>query len=178
MTTIKYDISTNYFKCYNESQGIMINKNRVLKKKNGKVFGYLEHGLILLLYVFAISICSKIIWLIDSESIFSEIISFFIPLALILVIIYYVSFVIFYHHEKKKTHRGKLIFDEEGITDITEENIKVGLPWENILGVVTTKNTVTIITNKPVYFFVGIEEKENIIKAIEKYQENLLIIKK
>lgn len=178
MTTIKYDMSNNYFKCYNESQGIMVNKKQVLKKKNGKVFGYLEHGLIFLLYTVLLSILSKLLWFMDNENVFSEIFSILVTLLFVFIGIYYMSFVIAYLFENKKTHRGKLVLDDEGITDITEEKVKVGLPWGNILGVVTTKNTLTIITDKPVYFFVGNNEKEKLIKAISKYKEDVLIIEK
>ena len=139
MTTIKYDMSNNYFKCYNESQGIMVNKKQVLKKKNGKVFGYLEHGLIFLLYTVLLSILSKLLWFMDNENVFSEIFSILVTLLFVFIGIYYMSFVIAYLFENKKTHRGKLVLDDEGITDITEEKVKVGLPWGNILGVVTTK---------------------------------------
>ena len=178
MTTIKYDMSNNYFKCYNESQGIMVNKKRVLKKKNRKVFGYLEHGLLLLLYTVLISILSKVLWFMDSENLLSAVLSILVTLLFVFVGIYYISFLIAYLFENKKTHRGKLVLDEDGITDITEEKITVGLPWENILAVVTTKNSLTIITDKPVYFFVGNNEKEKLIKAISKYKEDVLIIEK
>lgn len=178
MTKVKYDMSKNYFKCYNESQGMMINKKQVLKKKNKKVFGYLEQGLLFLLYTIIISILSKLLWFLDAENVFSDILSVFVALLLVWIAIYYVAFLIAYIHEKKKSHKGELIIDEDGITDISEEKVKVGLPWEKIQGVVATKTTVTIITNSPVYFFVGNDEKEKLLKAIQKYQENLLIIEK
>lgn len=178
MTTVKYDMSKNYFKCYNETQGVMVKKKQILKQENKKVFGYLEHGLILLIYVVLISISSKVVWFMDKASIFSKVLTIVEAIAFLLITIYYISFIFCYLYESKKIHKGKLIIDEDGITDISESKVKVGLPWENILGVVTTKNALTIVTDKPVYFFVGNNEKEKLIKAILKYKEDILIIEK
>ena len=47
---IKYDMNDNYFKCYNEAQGIFTNKNSLVKNPKKKVKGYIQTGLSFLMY--------------------------------------------------------------------------------------------------------------------------------
>ena len=42
--------------------------------------------------------------------------------------------------------------------------------WDKIKGFVVGKYTVTILTDTPIYFYFNISKKDEILKAIEKYE--------
>ncbi len=50
------------------------------------------------------------------------------------------------------------------------------MPWENILLVVVGKYTVTFVTNTKKVIFVNIGNKKDILKALQTYQADLLVI--
>lgn len=176
MTTVKYDMSKNYFTCYNESQGIMGSKKKILRKKQLNIQGYLQQGILMIIYTLLISICSKVLWYLDNENLFVDFLDIIIAICIVLIVVYYVAFLIAYLFERKKTHKGELKITEDGITDISEEKVTVGLPWNEISALVVSKNTVTVVTKSPVYFFVNNDSKDKLIKAVKKYREDLEII--
>ena len=72
---IQYDLTKGYFNYYNESQGIMIYRNKLLKNNNIKIHSflmYLVKNVVFLLLPFAFDIC---FYLIDPENLFSKLLN-------------------------------------------------------------------------------------------------------
>lgn len=90
--------------------------------------------------------------------------------------IYFVCFVIGYKMEKKKNHSGKLEINEKGISDTSDSGMTIAVDWNRVELAVIKKHTITFVTNTLIVFFVNIELKEDIIKALNKYNPNLNII--
>jgi len=175
---IKYDMNNNYFKCYNESQGIITKRNEIIKNPKIKLQGYLERGL-----VYSILICFLLIFTAVSSYIIT---GFFdvkrlIEMTCILfgfMAFYFAMFFVSYSVENKKTHSGELEVDVEGIKDYSDTGMVIGFSWKNIKAIVIKKHTISILTDSPIYIFMDIEYKDRLLLAIERYNKDLLIIDK
>ena len=89
--------------------------------------------------------------------------------ALVYLIVTIGSFVSNYYFRKKRNFSNKVIIDKTGLTDESFYNIKMIFKWDKILAIVVGQETVTFLTDTPVYFYFNISEKEKIMKAIKKY---------
>ena len=56
------------------------------------------------------------------------------------------------------------------------KDIEILFKWNRIAGVVIKEYSVTILTKGSVYFFFDIKEKDKILKAIKKYNKDILVI--
>lgn len=167
---IKSNMKNNYLKHYNIAKGIAVNKRRVLKNKTTKVPTYLTTALITIIIL---TICSVLFLIIDKSKIFS---SYFI-ISLIIYIIYIIVRTIWsYNFKKKKNFLNIITLNEEGLTDTSFYDIKINIKWNKIKAIVIKKSTITILTDIHLYFFFDINEKDQILKAINKYNKETLII--
>ena len=75
-----------------------------------------------------------------------------------------------YKFRKEQGFDNTVTFSKEGMIDESFYGIKMTFKWEKVLAVVIKKYTITILTDTPAYFYFNITEKNNILKALEKYQ--------
>lgn len=167
---IQSNMKNNYLKHYNVAKGIAVNKKTVLKNKTIKVPTYLLSALItiILLTFFLV-----IFHLIDKSKI--------ITILFLTMLVVYNSYVIIrttwsYNFKKKSNFLNEITLDEEGLTDKSFYGIKITLNWSKLKAIVIKKQTITILTDTNLYFFFDINEKEEILKAINKYNKDLTII--
>lgn len=175
---IKYDMTKNYFKYYNESQGIMISKNEILKNPKSKLYSYTEKGIINLLLVILTGILSKILYYLGNNGIVTKVLNIIVIIALLLLLLYFTVFYIGYFIENRKKHVGNLEIDADGIRDLSDNGMVVGFSWNNIKAIIIRKHTINIITDNSIYFFIDVTYKERLLIAIERYNKDLLIIDK
>jgi len=173
---IKYDMTDNYFKCYNEAQGIIISKKKLLSGKIKKNYSYLTRGLFYLGVVLLFVLLIMILKYFSFDAYFISFISICISIQVILLILYFVIFIVSYNKEKNKKHVGSLIIDDKGITDLSFNGIDVCVSHDKVEGVVISKNTVTIIVDGPIFFFVNNEVKKDIVNGLKKYNKDLIVI--
>lgn len=171
---IDMDISNNYFNCFDESRGIVINRNRVLKNKSSKVLSYMKTKALVFLMLFGVSLVLMIF-------------SFFISkLFIIFIFMFIVSFVyiIFgllesyfsYRYRRSKNFFKSIIINEEGIINANYYDIKMIFGWDKINAVVIGTYSITILTTTPYYFTFSIDVKEKLISSLVEYgYENKII---
>ena len=175
---IKYDMTKNYFKYYNESQGILLSKDEILKKPKSRLYSYTERGIINLLLIFLFAIISRILYYFNINNVITKVLNIMLILASIFLVLYFVIFYIGYFVENRKKHIGNLEIDADGIRDLSDSGMVVGFSWNNIKGIVIKKHTINIITDNSIYFFIDITYKERLLIAIERYNKDLPIIDK
>jgi hypothetical protein len=174
---IKYNIDNNYFKCYDESQGVMLIKGEILKKPSIKVYNYIEKGIINLFFIIIMFITSLFFKVFNMSMPFK----IFLVLAIIsfiLLICYFMIFYIGYLVEKNKVHIGNLEVDATGIKDLSDSGTIIGFSWNNIKAVVIKKHSICIIADSPISLFIDIEHEERFLNAINRYNPDLPIIDK
>lgn len=175
---IKYDMTKNYFKYYNESQGIMMVKDEILKKPKSRLYSYTERGIINLLLILLFAIISRILYYFDNNNVLTKVLNVMLIIAFIFLVLYFVIFYISYFVENRKKHIGNLEIDANGIRDLSDSGMVIGFSWNNIKGIVIKKHTINIITDNSIYFFIDITYKERLLIAIERYNKDLPIIDK
>lgn len=162
----------NYFKTYNEARGVVLNKKKILRKRNSRCMNYLTRILLTLLFVLLIVIMmsiTKSLCLYDLGVIilFIELVNIAFTLA---------SNITFYVFRKKRNFTSTIVINEEGLIDTSFQGIKMIFSWDKIKGVVIKKYSITILTDTSCYFYFDIKSKEDILKAVEKYGSKDLII--
>ena len=78
---------------------------------------------------------------------------------------------IIYQVRKKEHFTNVVKIDKNGITDESYYGIKMVFSWDKISALVVGKHTVTVLTDSPIYFYFNISEKDEVLKAIDKYEE-------
>ena len=164
---IENDFSQNFFKCFNEAQGVATAKRIILKSKNINVTTYLENlfliSILLLLFgVLFLTINNKIIFFLF---IFADLLNLFLHT------IYISERVI-----NKNNLKGNTIINEKGIINDSYKNIEMHFSWDLVQAVVIKKYSITILTKTPCFFFFDISKEEEIKKLLKKYKKENLII--
>ena len=175
---IKYDMNNNYFKCYNESQGIIAKRDDIIRNPKIKLHGYIERGIIHLLLMAILLGFVAVASYLMTGSIDVKTMTLIASILIGLIVIYYIMFLISYSVENKKNHSGSLEVDAEGIKDYSDTGMVIGFSWDNIKAVVIKKHTVNILTDSSIYIFIDIAYKDRLLLAIERYNQDLLIIDK
>lgn len=167
---IKSNMLKTYLRNYNEAKGVVVNKKRVLKHKTTKVPTYLISSLITILLLTLFTIIFTII---DKSNIFSI---YFLASLIIYILYTIIRTTWSYNFKKKNNFENTIILDEEGLTDKSFYGIKITITWDKIKAFVIKKHTITVITDTSLYFFFDIIEKDQVLKAINKYSKDTLII--
>lgn len=172
---IKYDLSDNYFKYYNEACGVSIKKKQ-LKNDKGKLetatFFFSKYFVILFL-IGILLIIFNVLWDIKICLIFGELYLFASFFSLYMVILTY-----FTSKSKLNSKIGEITINKDGISDKSNDGKTIAISWNNLDLVVVTKNTITILSNSNILYILDKKKKEDIIKEISKYSNIKIIDKK
>lgn len=173
---IKYDLTQNYLKLYNEANGVIFCKKRLIKNNNIKVRPYMQYIIIYTLTLIAIAFMYFIFGNKLELDIFKKIYYIFLKFA---ILFFFVATVTFFIGEKSKINSktGTIEINEEGIMDKSDKGHTTQFNYDAIEAVVITKHLIVIVTNIPIMIFFRNEEKEKVIETIKKYS-NILILDK
>lgn len=164
---IKEEIKQKSFRCYDEALGVAISKKYILKRKRKNILTYTEQFFLLFLLFFFLSI---VFLYVDLPKITAEALCLLASLCICMIFVRSVMFFL----------RGRKIFTtlihEEGITDESFYELKILIPWDKVLAVVVKKHSVTILTSTPILLYFDNSMQERIIKAVQKYKKDILII--
>lgn len=170
---VKYNLSNNFFKYFNEANGIIFLKKKLLKNKRTKIESYLS---IISKNAVIISIITTITYLLTSSSLIKHIITILFLINLVLYI--FILFDLYFcFKSNSNNHDGILTINKNGITDEGSNGNKVEITYQNIELIVITKNIIIFIANSPIAIFINNKNKDKIIKEIKKYSDVLIIDK-
>ena len=172
---IRYESTKNFFKSFNEANGIMMKKNSIIKNPSKKIKGFLNIIIfnIFLTLVFIILLTSIFV---HNEIIYSYVMNIGIGVLSLVVYYYLMSFSENYSAIKKSRKPGYLIIDSDGITDESDTGITVKFNWASIELITITKNAITVIGDSIIFLFVDIEDKEKVAKQIKKYISDTTVL--
>ncbi len=168
---IKSDLKNNYFKIYNESRGVVLNKSLVLKKKSARCLAYFDMMAMLLfwLLIMTVAVCFGVNrWLV------------FVLLAIDLVVLFVpiIRTIGNYRWKKANGFKNTVVIDKEGITDKSFKDIKITMGWNKIKAIVVKTYSITILTDTRIYFYFDVSDEDLILKECLKYIDKDLIIRK
>lgn len=172
---VEYDIKNNYIKYYNEANGIVALKEKLKKNPNKKVRGYLSYITLNFLVYFIIYFILNILC-VNLETVSR----FVLYLTLFIVGVYFFMIGLFFItalNNKIHSMSGTIEIGEEGISDKTDNGIKITVPYEQIELVVITNDLIVFVTKTPIVLFINNKNKDEIINEIKKYSEVQILIK-
>lgn len=174
---IKYDLSKNFFKTYNEINGIISLKKKILEEKNVKIKGFIRQLFDIIIYC-DISIFAFVCFLdLCGFNIANFSLLFDLAVLIFLVVMYHMHlFFIQYRKNKELLHIGELEINSEGIVDKSDSGLSVSVIWSQIEALVISKNAIVFIVKNSLWMiFINNECKNQLLKAIKKYNKELKI---
>ncbi len=168
---ITFDPNKSYFKCFDESRGVAMNKKYVLKNKKANVFTYTDYMFCIIL----LSFCLGAVCLFMNNHYKFALSASFVFFGLLFLSVSLIS-TYYMCHYRRKSSQLEILFDKEGITNCSYYGIKMMFSWDKIEAIVLKKNSATILTDTPVYFYFDKEQEEKLLKIVKKYKKDILII--
>ena len=165
----------NYLKIFNDSLGVSIYRDKILRNRKVKYMGYFSTTIIQLV----LSLVFLFLMLLLTTS-------YFTFLSFILFCLSIVSFVfviinamvpllcVFFFSRKDES---ELKVDKDGITFGLDDELGLKVGWVHIRGVIVGKHSINIILDYPYFFYFDKKYKSEIVKAIREYNESVLILK-
>ena len=163
---LKSRLTKDFYKYFDEARGIAIQKRKVLKNKNSSCLTYTQIQLIVVAIMLTLGLVFMSLGKVNYRGYIIGSVIFILTLAYIAICI--VSVVGYYNFRKSCSKKG-LVIDENGVTDESFYDIKLTFSWKKILGIVITKNTVTFLTDTPIYFYLDKSSQKDIIEVAERY---------
>ena len=171
---ISSDISKNFFLIYSEARGFATRKNKIIKKNKINKLGYFSR--ITLVFIFWWIIGFILLLKCDSKNCVlpSVILCLDVTFYLLLVVR---LFLISIFRKKRLGYKTSITINKKGLIDNSFYNIEMTFGWDLIKAIVVGKYSVVIFTDTPCYFTFDKSELDNILKALEKYEKEVKIIK-
>ncbi|MBR4262150.1 MAG: hypothetical protein IKQ35_02155 [Bacilli bacterium] len=170
---IKSNLSVNFFTIYGDARGIARSKRRIIKTKSKL---YLNYYLELIISFIALVVIGYYFFYSKNQ-----VISLFAFIFLVILATIYIfrifSVVATYEYRYRNNFISSITVGERGIIDESFYEIKMLFKWNKIKGVIVGKHSVVILTDTPVYFYFNRRDSHKIIKAIERYHKNIMILK-
>ena len=165
---IETDISNDFFHCFDEARGVAQHKAKILQTKSARPLSYLQGKIVTVCILLLMSAVLLFLGCINIRFITA---SWLIIILAIIYLLHALATIIVIHNiRKKQNFKNSIIIDKNGITDESYYGIKMIFSWDKIKGFIVGKYTVTILTDTPIYFYFNISKKDEILKAIEKYE--------
>lgn len=173
---ISYNMkNSNIFKMLNDSMGISLYKDNILKSRKLKYIKYFTA--MLLVTVIELVFLSMMIVL-------SKLYPSFISLTLVAVattiLIYSIikwTKPIIFSLCFTKYETGEIEITEKGIAFPFDDDITFNLGWSHIKGIIIGQESLNFITDYDYYFYLDKKYKKEVIDAIKLYRPNLIIVK-
>lgn len=173
---IKYRVKDkNSFKVFNDSMGLALNRENIIRSKNVKYLSYL------LVSILEIMICLIFLgmMIILCESYPCALSIFLVYFATILSIFMIISvlYPLLFASLVMLREENELEINENGIAFYLDDDQYILLGWTHIRALVIGKKSLNFITDNLYYFYLDKKHKDEILKAVKEYNESLLIIK-
>ena len=175
--TIKYNLSNNFTRCYNEAYGIASHRNKYLKNPRSKIHSYTYYGFIYLWLAIVYNLLTCLLYKLIGYNTFICFLCCLMHIINFIVVLYFIYYLLRLMISKQRKIKGSFILDKKGLIDSTFKGIKILFEWSKIKVVIVGKHSITILTDTPIYFFVNRDLESTLIPALKTYKKNLLIIK-
>ena len=173
---IKYTMNRrNILKVFNDSLGVALNRENILRSKNVKYINYLTF-VILELLICSIFLSLMIFLTFYFYCLLSICLTIFGLCALIYVMISTMIPLIFATCFFRRDD-VEIEINEEGITYTLDDDETLTLGWSHFKGVIVGKHSVNLITDYKYYFYFDKEHQKEIIDAVKKYNDSIIVVK-
>lgn len=173
---IKYNIKNgNSFKVFNDSMGIALNRENIIRGKKVKYLSYLTISILellismlflglMLLLNYSYSCTLSLILIVIATLLF-----IYIMINILYPFLFATCFVI--------KEENELEINEKGVSFYFDDDTCYTLGWTHIRALAIGKYSINFLTDDSYYFYLDKKYQGAVIKAIKEYNESLLIIK-
>ena len=174
--TVKYqNTKANYLKIFNDSLGVSIYRDKILRNRKVKYMGYFSTTIIQLV----LALVFLFLMLLLTTSYYTFLSFFLFSLSLVSLIFVIINamlplFSVFFFLRKDE---GEIKVSKEGILFGLDDELGLSVGWAHVRGVIVGKYSVNIILDYPYYFYFDKKYKNEIVKAIREYNDSLVILK-
>lgn len=173
---IKYNIkNSNSFKVFNDSMGIALNRENIIRGKKVKYLSYLTVSLLELLIVI---IFLGLMLLLNSS--YPCTFSFVLIIVATLLFIYMMINILYpflFATCFVLKEENELEINEKGVSFYFDDDSCYTLGWTHIRALAVGKYSINFLTDDSYYFYLDRKYQADVIKAIKEYNKSLLIIK-
>lgn len=173
---IKYNIKDDKpLRRYNESMGIALFKDSILKNRKLKFIKYttvafIELLVALIFFAMTLILSNKFYCLLSNILLlFSSISLVYMAFKIIVPLCMSLSFM--------GDDEGQIEIDERGISFYFDEELILTLGWMHLKGVIIGEYSINFITDNKYYFYIDTKQKKEVVKAIKEYQSNTIIVR-
>ena len=167
--------SDNFFKIYNDMQGVSNRFYKIKKGKKVRVHNYTYYAKIMAILVIFIFLFPLIF----------RVYNFFIkilitkvsPFIITFLILYLLLFHIGYYYAKKRLG-GEVHLSLKGIKDVDKTNLSVYVPWDLVDYVYVGEYGIYFFVKRHIIIFLDIKYQEQVINYLKKEKINILIYRK
>lgn len=174
---IKYNIKNkNSFKVFNDSMGIALNRENIIRSKRVK---YLSYTTISILQLIIVTTFLTLTLIINNLyycrlSIFLTCLATLAFIFMIINILYPLLFATCFVLRDE----NELEINEKGISFYLDDDQCITLGWTHIRALAIGKYSLNFLTDDFYYFYLDKKYRHEVIKAVKEYNESLLIIRK
>lgn len=173
---IKYNIKNgNSFRVFNDSMGIALNRENIIRGKKVKYLNYLTISVLellvtilflglMLLLNYNYSCTLSIVLIIAATLLF-----IYMMISILYPLLFATCFVL--------KEENELEINKKGVSFYLDDDQCYTLGWTHIRALAIGKYSVNFLTDEPYYFYLDRKYQAEVIKAIKEYNSSLLIIK-
>lgn len=175
---IKYNLEYNYLNIYDETQGIVSNKHLIYRDEGRNIESYTKSGFKFIKFALIELVFLIIFNILPLPRVFVKVLNFIFSITVGGIVAYYVVFFSLYTTERNRSHKGEIEINEDGVLDVSEDGVKIGIPWHYIECVIITEKVICFMSRVIACISITSDHADEVLEAIEKYQDDLKIIDK
>ncbi len=172
---IRYSVkNNNSFKVFNDSMGIALNRENIIRSRKVKYLSYLSVSLLEL----SISFLFLLLMIVLNYTLYCTLSIFLTTFATLLFIFMIISvlYPLLFATCFILSEENELEINENGISFYFDDDQYYTLGWTHIRALVVGKYSLNFITDEKYYFYLDKKYRKQVREAIAKYNESLLII--
>ncbi len=173
---ISYNMKdSNLFKVLNDSMGVSLYKENILKSRKLKYMKYFN--VMFLITIIEILFLSLMLVLEKMYPCFLSLVLVALATAILIYSLIKWTKPIIFSLCFTKYEQGEIEISEKGIAFPFDEDITFNLGWSHIKGIIVGKESLNFVTDYEYYFYLDKKYKKEVEEAVKAYNKSLIIVK-
>lgn len=173
---IYYDLRESYISIYGDVYGVVKKKRRYLNNPYTKSHSYFTLTIFRLIFILIINIFCFMSFAKYGCTGLTCVVMCCLPILYFILAVNIIMFMIKVSCPSKRL-KGHFKLDKEGLTDYTDDGIRVLFEWKRIKLIVIKKNAIVILTDTPCYFYVNPELEKQLVGGIRRFKSDIEVIR-
>lgn len=173
---IRYNIKNkDSFKVFNDSMGIALNRENIIRSKKVKYLSYLTVSILEL--IISISFLGLMLLLNYTYTYTLSMILVAVATILFIYLMFTILYPLLFATCFVIKEENELEINEKGVSFYFDDDQCYTLGWTHIRALAIGKHSINFLTDESYYFYLDKKHQAEVIKAIKEYNDSLLIIR-